>query len=160
MTLRTSTELLGDLIEEAVRYCRRKNRDRKISIEDEDEMLLVRADAKLIIQVITNLIDNAMKYTPADSDVAVSVRRVGNMAEVSVADHGPGILEGDKEKIFDKFYCGSGKIADSRRSLGLGLFLCRAIVEAHGGKIWVEDHVPHGAVFRFTIPREEIVLHE
>lgn len=160
MTLRTSTELLGDLIEEAVRYCRRKNRDRKISIEDEDEMLLVRADAKLIIQVITNLIDNAMKYTPADSDVAVSVRRAGNMAEVSVADHGPGILEGDKEKIFDKFYCGSGKIADSRRSLGLGLFLCRAIVEAHGGKIWVEDHVPHGAVFRFTIPREEIVLHE
>lgn len=82
------------------------------------------------------------------------------MAEIAVADDGPGILQEDKKKIFDKFYCGAAKIADSRRSLGLGLFLCKSIVEAHGGIIWVEDNLPHGCVFRFTIPTEEVQLHE
>ena len=82
------------------------------------------------------------------------------MAEIVVTDDGPGISKEDKDKIFDKFYCGSNKIADSRRSLGLGLFLCKSIVEAHGGMISVEDNVPHGSIFRFTLPREELILHE
>ena len=83
------------------------------------------------------------------------VQRLGT-ALVSVADTGNGIPDGEKEKVFDKFYCGNHKIADNRRSLGLGLYLCKAIVEAHGGRIWVENRQPHGAVFRFTLPLEEV----
>lgn len=82
------------------------------------------------------------------------------MAEIKIADTGGGISNIEKERIFDKFYCGKHKIADNRRSLGLGLYLCKAIVEAHGGKICVTDNLPHGAVFRFTLPLEEVTIHE
>lgn len=78
------------------------------------------------------------------------------MAVVQIADTGSGILDKEKEKIFDKFYCGADNIADNRRSLGLGLYLCRAIVEAHGGTIHVKDNKPQGAVFSFTLPLEEV----
>ena len=160
MTLRTSTELLSDMVEEAVRYCGRKDSSHKLTYDCQEELLFVKADAKLIIQVIVNLLDNAMKYTQPGSSIEVTTCQREDMAEVAVADNGPGISQEDKNKIFDKFYCGAAKIADSRRSLGLGLFLCKSIVEAHGGTICVEDNQPHGCVFRFTIPKEEVILHE
>ena len=112
------------------------------------------------MQVLANLVDNAIKYTPRGSSIVVSTRRAGNMAEISVADDGPGIPDDEKQQIFEKFYCGENKIADNRRSLGLGLYLCRAIVEAHGGQISVADNAPQGTVFRFTLPVEEVTLHE
>ena len=160
MTLRVTTELLSDIIEEVVQYSSRKLQQHHLTVDCKDDLILVKADTKLIVQVIANLVDNAIKYTPQNSSITISARTTGSMAEISVADNGPGISEEDKDKIFDKFYCGSNKIADSRRSVGLGLFLCKAIVEAHGGTIHVEDNLPHGAIFRFTLPREEIVLHE
>ena len=79
---------------------------------------------------------------------------------MTVSDRGSGIPDEDKASIFEKFYCGSNPIADSRRSLGLGLYLCKAIIEAHNGFIVVEDNVPCGAVFRFQLPREEVIFHE
>ena len=83
-----------------------------------------------------------------------------SMAEIRVVDNGPGISDEEKNSIFEKFYCGTTKIADSRRSLGLGLYLCKAIVEAHGGNIYVEDNKPKGTVFRFTLPLKEMKIHE
>ncbi|MGN0983468.1 MAG: DUF4118 domain-containing protein [Gemmiger sp.] len=160
MTLRTSTELLDDIVEEAVQHSLRKCAGHTLTVHTSDELLLVRADAKLIVQVIINLVDNALKYTPPGSVITVTTRRLDDRAEVTVADNGPGVSDEDKARIFEKFYCGENRIADSRRSLGLGLFLCKAIVEAHGGAICVQDAVPHGAAFRFTLPREEVVLHE
>lgn len=65
-----------------------------------------------------------------------------------------------KERVFDMFYSGTNKIADSRRSLGLGLSLCRSIVNAHGGKITVSDNTPHGTVFTITLPAGEVEIHE
>jgi len=79
---------------------------------------------------------------------------------VTVADNGDGISDEAKEHIFDMFYTAATKIADSRRSLGLGLALCKSIITAHGGTISVEDNVLHGAVFTFTLPMEEVTLHE
>lgn len=160
MTLNTTTELLSDIVDEAVKYSKRKNKSHHLVVNCKEDLLLVRADAKLMIQVIINLVDNAMKYTQPDSSIIITAEQKGNMAEISVADNGPGISDRDKAKIFDKFYCGENKIADSRRSLGLGLFLCKAIVEAHGGTICVENYEPKGTVFRFTLPREELILHE
>ena len=81
-------------------------------------------------------------------------------AFVSVADNGPGIPEEARPHIFDMFYTAHSGAADSRRSLGLGLALCKSIVNAHGGEITVSDNRPHGAVFSFTLPLEEVTLHE
>ena len=160
MTLQTSTELLSDIVEEAMQHIDRKTSAHPLTLDCSDEMLLVRADARLVVQVIVNIADNAVKYTPPGAGILIATRRAGSMAEVRIADSGSGIPDGEKEKVFDKFYCGNHKIADNRRSLGLGLYLCRAIVEAHGGTICVEDNHPHGAVFRFTLPLEEVTLHE
>lgn len=156
MTLHTSTELLGDIVEEAMAHVSRKAGGRRVSVEEGEELLLVRTDAKLVVQVIVNIVDNAFKYTEAGTPVTVTTRRRGPMAVVEIADRGKGILDQEKEKVFDKFYCGRNKIADNRRSLGLGLYLCRAIVEAHGGTIRVTDNEPQGAVFSFTLPLEEV----
>lgn len=161
MQLRTSPEVLSDIVEEALMHVRRKAGKYHISVVSEEELLVVKVDARLIIQVLINLLDNALKYTEEGSDIIVTVRKYStNMAEVAVADNGPGISEEEKAEIFGKFYRGENKIADNRRSLGLGLYLCKSIVEAHGGEIRVEDHVPRGSVFSFTLPLEEVSLHE
>ena len=80
--------------------------------------------------------------------------------EVPVSDDGPGIPDAQKERIFDMFYSGANQVADSRRSLGLGLSLCRSIVTAHGGTITVSDNRPSGTIFTFTLPAGEVELHE
>ena len=160
MSLNSSPELLGEILEEAVRHIGHKSEDHPLFASCEDDFLLVRADAKLVVQVITNLVDNAVKYTPPGSSVTVTARRAGNLAEVQVADTGGGIPDEEKAKLFEKFYCGNHKIADHRRSLGLGLYLCKVIIEAHGGTIGVTDNQPRGSIFSFTLPLEEVPYHE
>ena len=117
-------------------------------------------DAKLIVQVIINIVDNAIKYTPAGSNITIETMRHENEAVVKIADDGPGIPDDAKERIFDMFYSGANKVADSRRSLGLGLSLCKSIITVHGGRITVEDNKPHGTIFTFTLPAEEAHLNE
>lgn len=160
MTLRTSAELLSEIVAEAVQRIQRKASSHPLSISYEDDLLLVRADAKLVVQVIGNIIDNAVKYTPPGSPITITTRKNGNLAEICIADLGNGISQADKDHIFDMFYSGNQKIADNRRSLGLGLYLCKTIVEAHGGTITVTDNQPKGAVFCFTLPLEEAAYYE
>ena len=160
MSLRTSAELLSEIIEEAVRHIGRKTSQHPLCVICEDDLLLVKADAKLVVQVIVNIVDNAVKYSEPGSSISITAKRTENMAEVRIADTGRGISDEEKTKIFEKFYSGKNKIADNRRSMGLGLYLCRAIVEAHGGTIRVTDNHPKGTVFSFTLPMEEVILHE
>ena len=160
LNLNISENLLEDVIAEALRHVNRKIQEHHIRVESEDEFLLAKMDAKLIVQVVINIVDNAIKYTPDDSEILISTRREGDMAVVSIADTGPGIPDEVKSHVFDMFYSGANRIADSRRSLGLGLALCKSIVNAHGGTISVGDHQPHGTVFTFTLPVGEVQLHE
>ena len=160
MVLKTSPELVSEIIEEAMQHIRPKAKTHSVTVVCEDDFLLVEADAKLIVQVIINLVDNALKYTPAGASISINAERKESVAEINITDNGNGISDAEKEKIFDKFYCGEHKIADNRRSLGLGLYLCKTIVEAHGGTICVTDKQPHGAVFTFTLPLEEVTYHE
>ena len=113
-------------------------------------------DARLIVQLLVNLINNAVKYTQPGSHITVHCEKDGDMIRTSVSDDGPGIEDQDKEHIFDMFYCGKKTVADSRRSMGLGLALCKSIAEAHGGSICLTDNQPHGCIFTFTIPAEEV----
>lgn len=160
MMLKTSPELVSEIIEEAMQHIRPNAKKHSITVNYGDDLLMVRVDAKLIVQVIINLVDNALKYTPLDTLISISAECKNGMAEIKIADTGKGISDVEKGKIFDKFYSGEHKIADNRRSLGLGLYLCKAIVEAHGGSIHVTDNLPHGSVFRFTLPLEEVIIHE
>ena len=117
-----------------------------------EELPPVELDYLQIDQVLTNLIENAARYTPPGSPIEVSARLQENAVEVSVADHGPGIPRADLERVFDKFY----RVMETQTRLtrttgtGLGLAVCKGLIEAHGGRIWVENHA--GAVFRFTLP--------
>ena len=84
----------------------------------------------------------------------------GKQAIVSISDDGNGIADEIKPRIFDMFYSGANQIADSRRSLGLGLSLCKSIINAHGGELTVSDNLPHGTVFTFTLPAGEVKVYE
>ena len=159
MKLRMTTELLDEIIGEAMQHIDRSS-EHNVQVKSADSFVLVKVDARLIMQVIINLVDNAVKYTPAGSDITIETETSGSWATVTVADNGGGISDDAKTHIFDMFYTGDTKVADSRRSLGLGLALCKSIVAAHGGKITVSDNKPHGAVFAFTLPMEEVTLHE
>ena len=112
------------------------------------------------MQVIINIVDNAIKYTQKDSEIVITTQKLQRKAVVRIADNGPGIPDDMKPHVFEMFYSGAKSIADSRRSLGLGLSLCRSIVNAHGGELELSDNVPHGAVFTFSLPIEEVDLHE
>lgn len=160
MTLHTSAELVSDILEEVMQHISRKAKSHCVQVTYPEELLLVKVDAKLVVQVIINLVDNAIKYTEPGTTIQVTACKGSGMAEISVRDTGNGICDEEKEKIFEKFYCGNRKIADNRRSLGLGLYLCKAIIEAHGGSIYVTDNQPKGAAFCFTLPLEEGVSYE
>lgn len=82
------------------------------------------------------------------------------MVIVKISDNGPGMSDEVKKHVFDMFYSGANQIADSRRSLGIGLSLCKSIITAHGGEISVADNEPHGTVFKFTLPAEEVHINE
>ena len=158
--IRMSAELVSDVIEEAVRRTEKNASEHKLTVKESDGILLAKMDARLIVQVLINLIDNAIKYTPSGSEIEISAVERDNEIAITVADNGHGIADEIKPRVFDMFYTGAEKIADSRRSLGLGLALCKSIVNAHGGEITVSDNKPHGAVFTFTLPKEEVEINE
>jgi len=116
-----------------------------------DDLPLVLIDSVLIEQVLVNLLENAIKYTPSGSPIDLSAWAEDQEVIVEVADYGPGLPSGEEERIFDKFY----RIHPTDYGgVGLGLSICRAIVEAHGGRIWAANRADGGAVFRFTLPLE------
>lgn len=159
--LNLTTELVDEVIAGALGHVARASRGHAVTVAHTDDILLVRIDVHLIMQVLTNLIMNAFKYTPEGSTIAIDAHREGGFAVVEVADDGPGVADCDKPHVFDRFFTScTTQPVDSHRSFGLGLSLCRSIVEAHGGIIEVRDNHPHGAVFRFTLPAEEIEIHE
>jgi two-component system sensor histidine kinase KdpD len=114
------------------------------------DLPLVPLDVILTEHVFINLLENAAKYTPAGSTIEISASASDKEVTVDIADRGPGISPGDEKKIFEKFY--RGKLAGSASGVGLGLTICRAVVEAHGGKIWAENRLGGGASFKFTLP--------
>ena len=152
-------QLLDEVIAESLRHISRKHDDYKI-VADCEELVLVRMDVRLIIQVLVNLIDNAIKYTTPGSVICIRGIKTDGKAQISVEDNGPGIPKEMKPHIFEMFYTGKTTVADSHRSLGLGLALCHSIIEAHNGTLILTDHAPHGCNFIFTLPLSEVTLNE
>lgn len=152
LDLHIQPEVVSDVVEEAVRHCERHAEGHAIAVDCSDGLILASMDARLVVQVLVNLIGNAVTYTPKGSAVWVSVKRHGGRVRIDVADNGSGIADEEKEHVFDMFYNGSQERSDHRRGMGLGLALCKSIIEAHGGRIGVRDAKPHGCVFWFTLP--------
>ena len=152
-------QLLDEVIAESLRHISRKHDEYTIVTKCE-ELILVRMDVQLIIQVLVNLIDNAIKYTPKGSKICIRGMKCNGKAQICVEDNGPGIADEMKPYIFEMFYTGKNTIADSQRSLGLGLSLCQSIIEAHDGRLLLTDNTPRGCIFTFTLPLSEVTLNE
>ena len=156
MAIHLQSEMVSEAVEEALRHLDRNASRRHITTDIEDDLLMAQMDAPLIVQVLINLLNNAVKYTPEGANIVIGARRDGEWAYIWVEDDGQGVPAGDEDKVFDMFYTGVKRSPDSRRGTGLGLALCKSIVQAHGGEISVENLSPHGAKFWFTLPTAEV----
>jgi two-component system sensor histidine kinase KdpD len=126
---------------------------RPVEVRLEPGLPLVKLDEVMIEQVLVNLFENALKYTPPGSPLEIGAQGTEGSVTVYLADRGPGIPPGVEERLFEKFYRATPESAQS--GVGLGLAICRAVVEAHNGRIWAENRPGGGAVFRFTLPLDE-----
>lgn len=145
-------EALEEVIGAALMVMERRIPDRTIDVEMPENVVIAPMDARLISQVLINLLDNATQHTDSGCTVKISVRETPDDVEITVADNGKGIAKKDLPHIFQTFYTTSRKNADSKRGVGLGLAICQSIVEAHGGKIRAENRPEGGAAFIFTLP--------
>lgn len=160
MNIHISAQLVDEVVTEALRHVNRKAQEHHIVTDFGEELLLANMDARLISQVMINLVDNAIKYTPPGSLITISTKDIGSHVEIRVADNGPGIPDEQKNEVFRMFYTGMNPVVDCRRSLGLGLSLCESIVNAHGGELTLTDNQPHGCIFTFTLEKSEVDLGE
>jgi signal transduction histidine kinase len=112
-------------------------------------------DPKRIRQVLDNLIDNATKYSPPDTEITISAEQSGHELLISVADHGPGIPAEELTNIFDRMYRIEQRVYSGADGMGLGLYICQRLVKAHGGKIWAESVLGQGSTIKFTLPLAE-----
>ncbi len=158
--LNLTLDLVNDVIDEALRHVDRNVIRHHIVVSQSDDLLMAKMDARLIMQVLINLINNAIKNTQDGSEIRIRSEKKDDYIYVSVTDDGPGIPDDIKPHIFEMFYTGPGRVTDGRRSIGLGLALCRSIVEAHGGSILLTDNCPTGCCFTFSLPAEEVMRGE
>ncbi|MGI6109164.1 MAG: sensor histidine kinase [Eubacteriaceae bacterium] len=152
LALNKEPEAAEEIIGSAIAHIEKRAPDRDITADFPDELLLVPMDGKLIVQVLINLMDNAVKHTTPGQEIRVAAVRKGNNAEFSVSDEGSGISDDDLPKIFDMFYTTAAGLNDVNRGVGLGLPICSEIVKAHGGTIRAEQRKSGGARFLFTLP--------
>lgn len=160
LSIQTQPELIDELISDALQHLDKHSVEHHIQVNVDNDLLMVRVDSRLIIQTIINIVNNAIVYTPAGSEITISAFQRKNTVVVEISDNGNGIPGSDKKLIFDMFYTSHNETGDSRRGLGLGLSLCKSIVNAHGGEIYVKDNIPHGTVIGFTLHREEVSYNE
>jgi len=146
---------LRPLIESVVRRLFVRSKDVEVALDIPEQIPMVMADRDRIEEVLQNMLDNAIKYSPRRRTLHVACRATGEEVITSVSDAGMGISLRDQEHIFDRFERVGDPLAQATPGAGLGLYICRAIVEAHGGHIWVESTLRQGSTFSFSLPREE-----
>ena len=152
LVLQKQPEAVEEIIANALEHIAK--RAPEIGVDIPEDLLLVPMDARLIVQVLVNLLDNAIKHTAPEREIRIAVQRDGTDAVFCVADRGDGISPEDLPYIFRTFYTSRHNRADAKRGIGLGLAICDAIVKAHGGTIRAENRTDGGALFRFTLPME------
>ncbi len=148
ITVRKAWQPLEEVLGAALTYMELALAGRPVTVRLDPDLPLAPLDEVSIEQVLVNLLENAIKYSPPDSPIHLAAWVDGDAVVVEVADCGPGLAPGDEERVFEKFY----RAETSAGGVGLGLAICRGIVEVHGGRIWAENRPQGGASFRFTLP--------
>jgi PAS domain S-box-containing protein len=147
MQLGAVAEICGNVLDR----CERELRHHRVKIRCSEDLPLVKVDSPLIAEALTHLVENAAKYSPAGSEIVVSARLESNELLISVKDDGPGLKADEFDRVFDKFYRSTHLNGDGTSGTGMGLAIARGIIEAHGGRIWVDSEFGHGAVFTFAL---------
>lgn len=155
LAIQKQPEAVEEIIGNALDHVQKRAPGREIGVEIPQELMLVPMDGKLIVQVLINLLDNALKHTQNGEPIQIKMCRKGKNAVFSVADGGEGISQEDMPHIFEMFYTSQKSSADARRGVGLGLAICSDIIKAHGGSISAQNRESGGAEFIFTLPVEE-----
>ena len=151
--LRPSMQLgsVAEICSNVLDRCESELRHHRISVDCSEDLPLVIADSPLIAEALAHLVENAAKYSPAGSEIVVSARRKHDELLISVKDDGPGISADEFDRVFEKFYRSARVLDDGNTGTGMGLSIARGIVEAHGGRIWVDSEPGRGSVFTFTL---------
>lgn len=157
--LNKEAELINEIILEAMHHISKDSADHLIQLDLSDEFLFALIDSHLIMQVIINIVNNAIKYTHKGSTIKIKTRKDKQSLLIEISDNGQGIPDNQKDKLFEMFYTRDNLMGDSRRGLGLGLALCKSIIEAHKGTIKVIDNVIKGSIFVINLPLEEVEVH-
>lgn len=152
--------LLQDVVYSVVDHMQFALKDHTVHIDVSEQLPPVELDFLQIDQVLTNLLENATRYTPPESPIEISAEAKEHEVLISIADRGQGIPVHDMERVFDKFYRVMATRRKGSMGTGLGLAVSRGLVEAHGGRIWVENREGGGAVFRFTLPTQTVQVAE
>ncbi len=152
MSLKPTVELMDDIVEEALRHVDPNVTQHVLTVEPATEIALVNVDARLMVQVIVNLVNNAVAHTPAGSSIRIATRTKDGSVLLEVADNGPGIPRTERVHVFESFYTVDNGLTDAHRSVGLGLSLCSSIMAAHQGSITLVPVEPHGCRFELTLP--------
>lgn len=155
VALNLQVNSIEEAITEALKHVDRHINEHQLKTILSDEVLFAKMDSALIVQVIINIVNNAIKYTPKGSTITLMAERLKNSIQVEIADDGEGISDVAKTKIFDLFYT-ADKNPDSKRGLGIGLSLCKTIINSHSGEIYVKDNKPKGTIIGFNLPLVEV----
>jgi PAS domain S-box-containing protein len=153
LKIRKESINMAELAREVIAKLKSKSGTRRFSLDMPDDLPQVVADAIRVERIIYNLLDNAVKYSPDGSEVRVFSHCQGDCVVVGVSDRGTGISPHDQDRLFQPFERLSNPSANSSQGTGLGLVVCKRLVEAHGGQIWVESELGQGSTFFFTLPR-------
>jgi len=153
IALRRDWETLDDLVGSALSRVEERLGQHPVEVDLPVELSPLHVDADLVVQVLVNLLDNAVKYTPPATPLRIAARGEDDFIRVTVDDEGPGLPAAQRDRLFDKFQRGQGE--GTIVGAGLGLAICRAIVHAHGGEIRAGDRPGGGARFEFTLPTKE-----
>ena len=152
LTLHAEEISLKKVVQAAIDEVNRLSSDHPVDVNLPRDLPPVYADELRLERILYNLLENAAKYSPAESRIQVTARTEDDHLVISVSDRGPGISRADQARLFAPFERLEEYRTDSTRGLGLGLLVCRRLVEAHGGRIWIESELGRGATFSFTMP--------
>ncbi|MEL7610218.1 MAG: sensor histidine kinase KdpD [Bacillota bacterium] len=155
MNVAKTPEAAEEILAASVSRIRKRFVSSNIRVRVPSELLIVPMDGTLIVQVLINLLENAIKHSPESALVEVEVKKDGQTAVFEVIDHGEGIAEEELSTLFEGYGATKRQGSDSSRGMGVGLSICKSIIRAHGGNLEAENGKEGGAIFRFTLPLEE-----
>jgi len=155
LSIKIQNEAVEEIISEVLDWASKYYPNHHFKVELPEDVFFIPMNGKLIEQVLINLVGNAAEHTPINQEIAISVWQEGKKAWFQVADHGIGFVDEDLPKVFDMFFVSGNQRIDKKHGLGLGLAICKTIVDFHGGEIFASNNASGGATVKFNLKLED-----